>query len=298
MSWFLECLYNLVCFFKKQLWGGEPTGDRQQGGTYYSLAYNLNWVLHVLCLQMSHDEILIFISVFSISGLKRHVGITFRNALSINWGILNSTCLFWNFTSWFSYARDAYVSRDSQDQNYLLAWYSNRLKSKRGKNAPMIWTTWEFALARDALAASCEQRTECGPVPPGEEEEANWDRGQARRSAQAHGGSVQGQESQEGFHDPWEKEETQGEFWLLLKESGSTEQVSVYSCCCVRRPLKNWRRNRSARPPSVDASSKSAAEPLRTSKTPTTVWLLHILLLLFCLLSATNLLIFQKWISS
>lgn len=44
----------------------------------------------------------------------------------------------------------------------------------------------------------------------GEEGQTGWNRPQARWSAQADGGSLQSQESQEGFHDSWKEEETQG----------------------------------------------------------------------------------------
>lgn len=45
---------------------------------------------------------------------------------------------------------------------------------------------------------------------PGEEGQTGRDRPQARWGAQAHGGGLQGQEGEEGFHDSREEEETQG----------------------------------------------------------------------------------------
>lgn len=50
-----------------------------------------------------------------------------------------------------------------------------------------------------------------------------------------------------------------------------THSSPPYSCCCVKKPLKSWRKNRNAKQPNVDASSKKDAASQRTSKTPTKV---------------------------
>lgn len=46
------------------------------------------------------------------------------------------------------------------------------------------------------------------------------------------------------------------------------------SCCCVRKPPKNWRKNRSVKQRNVGASSRSDAASPRTSKMPTKVLLI------------------------
>lgn len=49
-------------------------------------------------------------------------------------------------------------------------------------------------------------------MSPGEEGQTGRDRPQACWGAQAHGGSLQGQEGEEGFHDTGEEEEAQGKY--------------------------------------------------------------------------------------
>ncbi|CAI6356179.1 unnamed protein product [Macrosiphum euphorbiae] len=78
-------------------------------------------------------------------------------------------------------------------------------------------------------------------------------RPQEGRSAQAYGRGVQGQESQEGFHDPGQKEETP-------------------SCCLRKRgPPKIEERTRTQKLPNGGGSSKSGADNRRTSTTPAKV---------------------------
>ena len=48
--------------------------------------------------------------------------------------------------------------------------------------------------------------------------------------------------------------------------------LRALSCCCVRKPLRNWRKNRRERPRRGGASSRNVVESRRTSTTPAKVF--------------------------